>query len=174
MMIRRWQPIDAMETLRRQIDQVFDEFKDLSNDRSLPWVPAIELQDTPENLILRALLPGVDRNDIDIHVTREAVSIAGERRYPKGAEDRGYFRSEWSYGKFHRVVALPLPVQHERASANFCDGILTLTLPKSEEYRHRVVKINLGEMASATPTATLEAASEQMESESRAAVATAA
>jgi len=174
MMIRRWQPIDAMETLRRQIDQVFDEFKDLSNERSLPWVPAIELQDTPENLILRALLPGVDRNDIDIHVTREAVSIAGERRYPKGAEDRGYFRSEWSYGKFHRVVSLPLPVQHKRASAEFCDGILTLTLPKSEEYRHRVVKINLGEMASATPTTALEAARELMESESRAAVATAA
>ncbi len=174
MMIRRWQPIDAMETLRRQIDQVFDEFKDLSNERSLPWVPAIELQDTPENLILRALLPGVDRNDNDIHVTREAVSIAGERRYPKGAEDRGYFRSEWSYGKFHRVVALPLPVQHERASANFCDGILTLTLPKSEEYRHRVVKINLGEMASATPTTTLEAASEPIKSESSAAFATVA
>jgi hypothetical protein len=65
-------------------------------------------------------------------------------------------------------------IQHDRARAEFCDGILTLTLPKSEEYRHRVVKINLGEMASATPTATLEAASEQMESESSAAVATAA
>lgn len=174
MRIRRWQPIDAMETLRSQIDQVFDEFKDLSNERSQSWVPEIELQDTPENLILRALLPGVDRNDIDIHVTREAVSIAGERCYPLGAEDRGYFRSEWSYGKFHRVVSLPLPVQHERASANFCDGILTLTLPKSEEYRHWDVKINLGEMASATPTTTLAAASEPMESKRRAAFATAA
>lgn len=117
MMIRRWQPIDAMETLRRQIDQVFDEFKDLSNKRSLPGVPAIELLDTPENLILRALLPGIDRNDIDIHVTREAVSIAGERRYPPGAEERGYFRSEFCYGKFQRVVPLPLPVQHEFSAA---------------------------------------------------------
>lgn len=174
MMIRRWQPIDAMETLRHQIDQVFDEFKDLSNERSQSWVPAIELQDTPENLLVRALLPGIDRNDIDIHVTREAVSIAGERRYPPGTQERGYFRSEFCYGKFHRVIPLPLPVQHERASANFCDGILTLTLPKSEEYRHRVVKINLGEMASATSTTTLEAASEAMESESSANLATAA
>ena len=183
MMIRRWQPIEAMETIRRQIDQVFDEFKDLSSDcaersakgdRSQTWVPAIELQDTPENLILRALLPGIDRNDIDIHVTREAVSIAGERRYPPGTEDRGYFRSEFCYGKFQRIVPLPLPVQHQRASANFCNGMLTLTLPKSEEYRHRVVKINLGELVSATPTTTLEAASEPMESESSAAVATAA
>ncbi|MEW6492399.1 MAG: Hsp20/alpha crystallin family protein [Cyanobacteriota bacterium] len=174
MMIRRWQPIEAMEILRRQIDQVFDEFKDLSNERSQSWVPAIELQDTPENLLLRVLLPGVDRNDIDIHVTREAVSIVGERRYPKGAEDRGYFRSEFRYGNFQRVVPLPLPVQQERASAEFCDGILTLTLPKSEEYRHRVVKINLGEMVSVTPRATLDAASEPMHSESRATVATAA
>jgi len=174
MMIRRWQPIDAMETLRRQIDQVFDEFKDLSNERPQTWVPAIELQDTPENLLLRALLPGIDRHNIDIHVTREAVSIAGERRYPPGAEDRGYFHSEFRYGKFHRVVPLPLPVQHERASAEFYDGVLTLTLPKSEEYRNRVVKINLGEMASATPTTTLEAANEPMPSESSATFATTA
>jgi HSP20 family protein len=171
---QRWQPIGAMETLRSQIDQVFDEFKGLSNERAPSWVPAIQLQDTPENLIFRALLPGVKRNDIDIHVTREAVSIAGERRYPPGAEDRGYFRSEWSYGKFHRVVSLPLPVQHERASENFCDGILTLTLPKSEEDRGWDVKINLGEMASATLTTSLETASEQMESESSVAFATAA
>ncbi|PPS42833.1 Hsp20/alpha crystallin family protein [Chroococcidiopsis sp. TS-821] len=171
MMIRRWQPIEAMENLRRQIDQVFDEFR-LSNEYS-NWVPAVELQDTPENLILRALLPGIDRNDIDIQVTRDTVSIAGERHYPAGAEDRGYFRSEFPYGKFHRVVSLPLPVQHEQANAQFSNGILTLILPKSEEYRHRVVKINLGEMASAAPTTTLEASSESMSSESSAAMATA-
>ncbi|OKH22677.1 Hsp20/alpha crystallin family protein [Chroogloeocystis siderophila] len=172
MMIRRWQPMEAMETLRRQIDQVFDELK-LSSEYSKCWLPAIELQDTPENLLLRALLPGIDRNDINIHVTRDTVSIAGERRYPPGAEDRGYFRSEFPYGKFHRVVSLPLPVQHEQARAEFCNGILTLILPKSEEYRHRVVKLNLGEMASATPTTTLEASSESRSSESSAAVATA-
>jgi HSP20 family protein len=174
MVNQRWQPIDVMETLSRQIEQVFDEFKGLSNDRSQTWIPAIELQDTPEHLILRTLLPGIERNDIDINVTREAVSLSGERRYPKDAEDRGYFRCEFRYGKFHRVVSLPLPVQHERASANFCDGILTLTLPKSEEDRGWDVKINLGEMASATLTTSLETASEQMESESSVAFATAA
>ncbi|MBW4564826.1 MAG: Hsp20/alpha crystallin family protein [Mojavia pulchra JT2-VF2] len=174
MMIQRWQPIEAMEILRRQIDQVFGEFKDLSSDRSPTWAPAIELQDTPENLLLRVLLPGIDRNEIDIHVSREAVSIAGERHYPNGAKDPGYYRCEFSYGKFYRVVPLPLPVQHERASAEFCDGILTLTLPKSQEYHHRLVKINLGEMASATPATTLEAASEPVENESSATVATAA
>lgn len=156
MMIRRWQPFDAMETLRRQIDRVFDEFKELTGERSQTWVPAIELQDTPENLILRALLPGVARNDVEIHISRESVSIAGERRYPTGAEDQGYFCCEFPYGRFQRNISLPLPVEHEHAKAEFCDGILTLTLPKSEEYRRQVVKINLDdtvEAASKTETA---------------------
>lgn len=157
MMIGRWQPFDGMETLRRQIDQVFDDFQDSSNKQTKIWAPAIELEDTAENLLLRVLLPGIDRNDIDIQVTREAVSIAGERRYPPGAEDRGYFRSEFPYGNFHRIVSLPLPVQQEKASADFCNGILTLILPKSEEYRHRVVKINLGETAFAGSPTSLEA-----------------
>jgi HSP20 family protein len=174
MMIRRLQNFNPRETIRRQIDQVFDEFQDLSNDYSPTWVPAIELRDTPENLLLSVLLPGIDRNDIDIQVTRQAVSIAGERRYRNGAEDQGYFRSEFPYGKFQRVVPLPVPVQQERTSAEFCDGILTLTLPKSEEYRHRVIKIDLGEIESAAPTTTLEAASKLIESELGATVVTAA
>lgn len=162
MMLMRWQPFDEIENLRRQIDQVFDELKAPSNKQSETWTPAIELQDSPENLILRAQLPGIDRKDLDIQVTREAVLIAGERRYGPSHQDQGYFRSEFRYGKFHRVVPLPIPVQHDQASADFKDGILTLTLPKDEKERNRVVKLNLGEVASASSTATLEAASESV------------
>lgn len=160
MMIMRWQPFHEVETLRSKIDQVFDELKSVTNNRSETWSPAIELQDSPENLILRVQLPGINRNDLDIQVTREAVLIAGERRYEKGHEDRGYFRSEFYYGKFRRVVELPLPVRHDQVKADFSHGILTLILPKLEKERDRIVKINLGEIASATQTTTLEAASD--------------
>lgn len=162
MMLMRWQPFQEVETLRRQLDQVFDELKGFSNERSETWTPAIELQDSADNLLLRAQLPGIDRKDLDIQVTREAVLIAGERRYEQHNKDQGYFRSEFRYGKFHRVVQLPLPVQNDKVSAEYKDGILTLTLPKLEKDRNRVFKINLGEMASAAPTATLEAASESV------------
>jgi len=162
MMLMRWQPFQEVETLRRQLDQVFDEFKGFSKERSETWTPAIELQDSADNLLLRAQLPGIDRKDLDIQVTREAVLIAGERRYEQHNEDQGYFRSEFRYGKFHRVVQLPLPVQNDKVSAEYKDGILTLTLPKLENDRNRVFKINLGEIASAAPTATLEAASESV------------
>lgn len=162
MMLMRWQPFQEVETLRRQLDQVFDEFKGFSKERSETWTPAIELQDSADNLLLRAQLPGVDRKDLDIQVTREAVLIAGERRYEQHNGDQGYFRSEFRYGKFHRVVQLPLPVQNDKVSAEYKDGILTLILPKLEKERNRVFKINLGEIASAAPTATLEAASESV------------
>jgi HSP20 family protein len=162
MMIVRWQPFDEIQTLRRQIDQVFDELKGVSDRYSEAWSPAIELQDSPENLILRVQLPGVDRKDIDIQVTREVVAIAGERRHPSGTEDRGYLHSEFHYGKFHRVVRLPLAVQSDRASAEYEDGILTLILPKQGRARDRVVKLNLAEMTSASQNIPSEAASESV------------
>lgn len=167
MMIMRWQPFHEIETLRTKIDQVFDELKSVTNNRSETWSPAIELQDSPENLILRVQLPGINRKDLDIQVTREAVLIAGERRYEKGHEDRGYFRSEFYYGKFRRVVELPLPVRHDQVKAEFSNGVLTLILPKLEKERDRVVRINLGKIASATQTTTLKAASDSVSESSR-------
>jgi HSP20 family protein len=167
MMIMRWQPFHEVETLRSKIDQVFDELKSVTNNRSETWSPAIELQDSPENLILRVQLPGINRKDLDIQVTREAVLIAGERPYEKGQEDRGYFRSEFYYGKFHRVVELPLPVRHDQVKAEFSNGVLTLILPKLEKERDRVVKINLAELACATQTTSLEAASDSVAETSR-------
>jgi HSP20 family protein len=162
MMIVRWQPFDQIQILRHQIDQVFDELNGGSNQQSGTWVPAIELQDSPENLILRVQLPGINCTDIEVQVTRDAVLIAGERRHAPGHQDQGYFHCEFHYGKFRRLVQLPIPVQNNKASAEFSDGILTLTLPKEEKERDRVVKLNLGEMVSASPTATLEGASESV------------
>lgn len=81
--------------------------------------------------------------DLDVRVTREAVAIAGEHRYKKKGEERGYFRSEFRYGKFERVIALPVHIQNDQVQAEFKDGVLTLTLPKVTEARNRVVKLNL-------------------------------
>jgi HSP20 family protein len=83
-------------------------------------------------------------------VTREAVAIAGEHRYEKKAEDKGLFRTEFRYGKFQRVIPLPVAVQNDQVQAEFKDGILTLTLPKVTEARRQVVKVNLVDSA-ATP-----------------------
>ncbi len=148
MALIRWQPFSEMETLRRQMDQIFDEMVGVNNPAQITWKPAIELQNTEDNIILRAEIPGVEGKDLDIRVTREAVAISGEHRYENKTE-RG-FRSEFRYGKFQRVIALPVAVQNDQVQAQFNNGILTLTLPKVTEARHQVVKVSLAQTAPAT------------------------
>jgi HSP20 family protein len=145
MVFVRWQPFSEMQNLRRQMDRMFEELEQANSDLTKTWSPAIELQDTNDSLILRAEIPGVEGKDLDVHVTREAVSIAGETRQERKTDERGYFRSEFRYGKFQRVIPLPVHVKNDQVQAEFKNGILTLTLPKVEEVKNKVVKINLGD-----------------------------
>ncbi|MFQ3616770.1 MAG: Hsp20/alpha crystallin family protein [Cyanobacteriota bacterium] len=149
-----------MESLRRQLDQLFDEFTGTSAEREANWYPAIELTDTPDSLMLRVQLPGIDRNHLNIQATRDAVLIEGEYPRPQQPESHQWLRSEFAYGKFRRLIALPTTIETEQIHAEFLNGILTLTLPKIEQERRRVVKVNLGEIAESAATATLDVASE--------------
>ncbi len=149
MALMRWQPFQEMETLRRQMDRLFDEVTGLNQEYQVNWQPAIELQDTSESIILRVEVPGIEGKDLDVRVARDAVAISGEHRYEKKAEEKGFFRSEFRYGKFGRVISLPVAVQKEQVKADFTNGILTLTLPKLEVAKNRVVKVNITEPAAA-------------------------
>ncbi|MBW4581754.1 MAG: Hsp20/alpha crystallin family protein [Tildeniella nuda ZEHNDER 1965/U140] len=154
MLVRYWQPWREIESLRRQMDNVFDELTQNTNSEA-SWTPAVELKDNGNALLLRAQLPGVDAKDLDIQVTKEAVSLSGEHHHEQKAEKDGFFRSEFRYGKFQRVIPLPVAVQNDRVEAAYKDGILSLTLPKVEEVRNKAVKINLA--GTEQPAATLEA-----------------
>ena len=145
MALIRWQPFPEMETLRRQMDQIFDEIA-VVNRAQITWKPAVELQDTEDAIIVRAEIPGVAGKDLDIRVTREAVAISGDR----SSHSERNFRTEFRYGKFQRVIALPVAVQNDQVQAEFKDGILILTLPKVTEARRQVVKVNLADNTVAT------------------------
>lgn len=154
MALIRWQPFQEVETMRRQMDQMFDELVGSERQSVMSWKPAIELQDTEDNLVLRAEIPGVDGKDINVQVTREAVAISGEHRFEQKTEEKGFFRSEFRYGNFQRVIPLPVAIQNEQVKADFKDGILTLTLPKVTEARRTVVKLSLGDSTSPKPELT--------------------
>lgn len=143
MALIRWQPFQEVETLHRQMNQMFDELIASERQSATSWQPAIELQDTEDDLVLRSQIPGVDGKDIDIHVTREAVAISGEHRFEKKTQEKGFFRSEFRYGNFQRVIPLPVPIQNDQVKADFKNGVLTLTMPKVMEARRTVVKLNL-------------------------------
>jgi HSP20 family protein len=152
MALMRWEPFREIETIRRQMDQLFSDLAEVNRGNSdifqshqTAWVPAVELKDTGSELLLRAEVPGVDGKDLNIQVTSDAVLIAGEHRYENRSESQGNFRSEFRYGSFQRVIPLPAKVQNQQVKADLKDGILTLTLPKLQSEHNRVFKVNLGQ-----------------------------
>jgi HSP20 family protein len=160
MLMRYWQPFTEIETIRQQLDKVFDQRATTRDNSEATWMPALELADAGDNFVLKAQLPGIDPKDIDVQVTPEAISISGERRYENTDEKSGYVRSEFRYGKFHRVVPLPAHIQNDSVQAEYKHGILMLTLPKVTEARNKVVKINLAQIAEASTTPALEQANQ--------------
>ena len=160
MLMRYWQPFTEIETIREQLDKAFDQRAATRDNSEAAWMPALEFADAGDNFVLKAQLPGIDPKDIDVQVTREAISISGERRYENTDEKSGYVRSEFRYGKFHRVLSLPAPIQNDSVQAEYKDGILTLTLPKVTEARNKVVKINLAEISGGSANPALEQANQ--------------
>ncbi len=160
MLMRSWQPFAEIETIRQQLDKAFDQLAATRDNSEATWMPAVEFVDAGDNFVLKAQLPGIDPKDVDIQVTREAISISGERRCENTDEKSGCVRSEFRYGKFHRVLTLPARIQNDSVQAECKDGILTLTLPKVTEARNKVVKINLAQIAGTPTNPALEQANE--------------
>ena len=148
MLVRYWQPSREIEAMRRQLNHLFNELT-VSGEQQATWTPAVELKDTGDDFTLRVQLPGIDAKDLDVQVSKEGVSISGEQRQESKTDKNGTLRSEFRYGKFQRIIGLPVAVQNDQVQAEYKDGILSLTLPKVAEVRSRVVKINLAPNAPA-------------------------
>ena len=100
-------------------------------------LPSIELAEEGPNLVLRAEMPGVKPEDLDVWITDEAITLRGERVAERRTQQQGYFRTERRYGKFHRVVPLPMPVDAAQARATFRNGVLEIEAPKRDPEQGR-------------------------------------
>ncbi|MEM8675169.1 MAG: Hsp20/alpha crystallin family protein [Cyanobacteria bacterium P01_G01_bin.67] len=146
MALVRYNPWQEVNSLQRQLNRLFDDaltptnWDDFGN---LSKVPAAELTDTDDALHLKLEVPGMSAKDLDIQVMADRVAISGERKSETKTEANGNTRSEFRYGKFQRVIPLPVRIQNTSVTADYKDGILNLTLPKSEAEKNKVVKVNL-------------------------------
>ena len=149
MALVRWNPWREMATLQQQMNRLFDETLVPATgwERSLVRVPAAEMEETQDAIHLKLEVPGIEAKDLDVQVTENAVSISGERKEETKTEENGVTKSEFHYGKFQRVIPLPARIQNTQVQAEYKDGILNLTLPKSEEEKNKVVKVNLEQAA---------------------------
>jgi len=141
MALIHWEPFREVDTLQREMNRLFDSLTPEVNNTN--FVPAAEMQETPEAIQLKIEVPGIEAKDLDVQVTAEAVSISGERKATLQSKERGVFRSEFRYGRFQRIIPLPARIQNTQVEAEFKNGILHLNLPKAEEERNKVIKVNL-------------------------------
>ncbi|MEM9092861.1 MAG: Hsp20/alpha crystallin family protein [Cyanobacteria bacterium P01_F01_bin.53] len=158
MIVRRyWQPIQEFNTVKQQLDQLFDDLSAGVQAAPTTWTPAVTLVEGENALTLHVQLPGIDPDNIDIQASREVVAISGERTAPTIEDGPKVRRNEFRYGSFRRVVSLPIAIDHQAVTADYEAGILVLTLPKAEAERNKVVKVNI---AGASDKAVIEPATE--------------
>ena len=108
---------------------------------SRPWSPPVDIMESENELTVKADLPDVRLSDIDVRVENQTLSIKGERRFEENSTGKGYHRIERSYGSFMRSFAVPNSVDTEKVSADYKDGVLTVSLPKKEAAKARQVKV---------------------------------
>ena len=107
------------------------------------WAPPVDIYENGDNLVLKAELPGLSPEDVEIRVENNTLYLKGERNFEKEVKEQNYHRVERSYGTFTRTFSLPNSVDADKVAANFKDGVLTLTMPKKEEAKPKTIKINV-------------------------------
>ncbi len=147
-LLTRWQPFQEAQVLRRQFDRLFDDLLQ-SEPRSGALLkgnfPAIEIQETDHDLVIKMEVPGMRAADLDIQLSADRLEISGEHSEESSSDTAATFHSELHYGKFRRVIALPATVQHEAATAKFENGMVRLVLPKMAQQPRSVVKVDITE-----------------------------
>jgi HSP20 family protein len=136
---RGWNAFEDFESL---VDRLFNSYYSYSENGSSMQMP-VELTEKNNNLVLKAILPGLRKEDINIEVSEDQISLSGEYRSENEERDELIYRSEFYSGKFERIIGLPQKVDHQKAKAEYKDGILTITLPKSEKEINKVVKLSI-------------------------------
>jgi len=155
MMLTRWQrpeltswPVfGRLSDLRTEIDRLFDSpVTELARTSNLlgGWMPAVDLFEQKDHFIVKAELPGMKKDEIELTLHEDCLSISGERRTERKQEDAEVHRSERFVGRFQRTLSLPAPVVVDKITANYKDGLLTVTLPKTEEAKPRQIDVKVG------------------------------
>jgi HSP20 family protein len=137
----RWDPSVEVDSLQSEMNRLFDGFfgSGRTTGNARRWVPAMDLAETEEELILTADLPGLGEDDISIEIKDGTLTLAGERKNARESEGRGYHRVERSFGRFSRTMSLPRGIDAESVAAHFDNGVLEVRIPKPEERKpHRV------------------------------------
>ena len=148
--LTQFQPFRGV-SLQDQINRLFNETFDRSSDEAslTPWAPAVDIYETEQNLVVKADLPDIKPEELDIRVENNILTIRGERKFEKKVNENNYLRVERSYGLFSRSFSLASTVNTEAIQADYKNGVLTLSIPKREEAKPKQIKVHVETPAAA-------------------------
>ncbi len=150
MAVIRWEPAAELATVQSEMDRLFDALCDppgqapRGNGMARRWVPAMDLVETEEHYVLRADLPGLSREDVEIELQANVLTVSGERRTEHDAREEGYHRVERAFGSFARSLTLPQGADPDTIQAKFDRGVLEIRIPKPHRLKARRVTITTG------------------------------
>jgi HSP20 family protein len=144
--LMRWDPFREMTTLRDEMNRLFTR---TIGDQPVAkaaaeatWSPPVDVFDTPDAIVLKAELPGLKVEDVDVELDEHVLTISGERRFEEKADDGRAYRLERAYGRFARTMTLPQNVKADEIAATITDGVLEVRVPKADEIRPRKIAVS--------------------------------
>ena len=141
-----WPTFGRLSNLREEIDRLFEApLAEWARSSQLlsGWSPALDVYEDKDNFVVKAELPGMKREEIEVSLQDGGLSISGERKSEEKYEEGEVYRAERFFGKFQRTVTLHTPVAVDKVKAQYKDGILTVTLPKTEEAKPKQIDVNV-------------------------------
>lgn len=142
--LNKWEPFRDMLNLRADMDRLFNSFfGGFPEDREGLWAPLIDIEEDNENIMVRAELPGMNKDEIKVTVRDNMLVISGERKQEKEVKEKTYHRIERSYGQFSRTITLPAAVNADKIKASYKDGVLSITLPKPEVMKPKQIDVEI-------------------------------
>ena len=144
--VSMWPGFGRLTNLREEIDRLFEApLAELARTSQLlsGWTPALDVFEDKDNVYVRAEIPGMRKEEIEVSLHNGSLSISGERKSEEKFKDAEVYRGERFFGRFQRSVTLPTPVAQDKVKAQYKDGILTVTLPKTEEAKPKHIDVNV-------------------------------
>ena len=160
MALIRWEPTREFSTLQSEMNRLFNTFFE-GDSEPRRWAPPMDLMEADNHLVLRADLPGLSEQDIQVEVRDNVLTLSGERKTEQKRESNGYYRIERAFGSFARSLTLPEGIDPDGIEATFDKGVLELRIPKPEERKPRRISIGRGSNGAVEGTATEDTATEK-------------
>ncbi|MHB0999494.1 MAG: Hsp20/alpha crystallin family protein [Armatimonadota bacterium] len=140
--LTRWEPFSELRRMRNDMDRLFEGLTSPMMG-GVEFMPAVDVYQKDNNIMVKADLPGLNKDDLEITATEDSICLKGEFKKEQEVKEEGFYRQERQMGKFFRTIPMPVGIKPDQVKASFHDGILEITAPKAEEAKSNEIKVSI-------------------------------